>query len=291
MWIKIKNSVVSRKSRAPIVLILASLSIIMTHLLIAQTYLHSRLLRDQIAAANSSNYSATLGFERIFVIYNTRRTDRYQYMVKLLEELGLKADMVQAHLPSSTRVMEYFRLPQMQNEEKKDEPRSWRTISCYFSHLSIYERMQRENINNALILEDDVDFEMDIHNLWAQYRKSSDSLLWDLLYIGYCYPAYLTKLNNEWSIPYSILCTNAYGVSLKFAKQFIGDNEYFGIKPIDYLLHDRCWANNCLRMMSNKILVGQLPKTESNPSELLDPSALTGQELENSASKFYNITL
>ncbi|KAJ1823595.1 hypothetical protein LPJ56_002956 [Coemansia sp. RSA 2599] len=62
-------------------------------------------------------------------------------------------------------------------------------LACYLSHLRAYRRIVEENIQTALILEDDVDMELDlkdrhaaiISQLYRQYGVD-----WDMLFVGHC---------------------------------------------------------------------------------------------------------
>ncbi|KAJ2846454.1 hypothetical protein J3B02_004405 [Coemansia erecta] len=62
-------------------------------------------------------------------------------------------------------------------------------LACYLSHLSAYRHIVAENIETALVLEDDVDMELDVKNRHAAimsqlYRRYGAD--WDMLFVGHC---------------------------------------------------------------------------------------------------------
>ena len=93
----------------------------------------------------------------IFVINMQRDTERRRHMTDRLGELGLVGEFVTAvdgaQLAAAERAAyDRARALRVYGVEMKDSE-----IGCYLSHTRIYERMIRENIETALILEDDVE--------------------------------------------------------------------------------------------------------------------------------------
>jgi glycosyl transferase family 25 len=94
---------------------------------------------------------------KIFVINLERAADRRAHMQDLLCALGLKAEFVRAvdgrALSSSDRSQYDSRLARLNYRSEMTDTE----IACYLSHYRIYERICREKLPLALILEDDVD--------------------------------------------------------------------------------------------------------------------------------------
>ena len=92
----------------------------------------------------------------IFVINMARDLERRRYMAERLEQLGLRAEFITAvdgraltaadrAVYDGRRAMRTYGAEMMPSE-----------IGCYLSHHRLYERVVRDRIGTALILEDDV---------------------------------------------------------------------------------------------------------------------------------------
>ncbi len=93
---------------------------------------------------------------KIFVISLDRAVDRRAHMQALLSGLGLTAEFVSAvdgaALTPADRSQYDARLARLNYRSEMTDTE----IACYLSHYRIYERICRESIPLALILEDDV---------------------------------------------------------------------------------------------------------------------------------------
>ncbi|CAG8677073.1 31313_t:CDS:2 [Gigaspora margarita] len=58
-------------------------------------------------------------------------------------------------------------------------------IACYVSHYKVYQSIIKHGYESALILEDDVDFELNIESIITDIFKFLPSD-WDIFYLGYC---------------------------------------------------------------------------------------------------------
>jgi glycosyl transferase family 25 len=93
---------------------------------------------------------------RVFVISLERALDRRAHIAALASRTGLKAEFVtavdgRALTPEQRSRYNPKRAKRIYGCEMSDNE-----IACYLSHVSVYERMVRENIEVALILEDDI---------------------------------------------------------------------------------------------------------------------------------------
>ena len=94
---------------------------------------------------------------KVFVISLERATERRAHMQRLLTEVGLEAEFVSA---VDGRAMTAADLAQYDSRLARRNYRSEMTnseIACYLSHYRLYERIWREALPVALILEDDID--------------------------------------------------------------------------------------------------------------------------------------
>ena len=94
---------------------------------------------------------------KTFVVNMARDVERRRYMEGRLAELGVEAEFITAvdgrALPAGTKEAVYSRRKALRiyGVEMLDSE-----IGCFLSHRSIYERMVRDGIGLALVLEDDV---------------------------------------------------------------------------------------------------------------------------------------
>ena len=96
---------------------------------------------------------------KVFVISLDRAVDRRAHMEGLLSQLGLKAEFVSAvdgrALSEADRGQYDSRLARLDYRSEMTDTE----IACYLSHYRIYERICREELPLALILEDDIHIE------------------------------------------------------------------------------------------------------------------------------------
>jgi glycosyl transferase family 25 len=94
---------------------------------------------------------------KVFVISLERAVDRRAHMTRLLEGLGIEAEFVPAvdgrALTARDRSQYDSRLARLNYRSEMTDAE----IACYLSHYRIYERICREGLPMALIMEDDID--------------------------------------------------------------------------------------------------------------------------------------
>ncbi|CAG8651738.1 4087_t:CDS:1, partial [Scutellospora calospora] len=89
--------------------------------------------------------------------------------------------------------------------------------AVFISHYSIYKIMIDKGYNNVLILEDDVDFELNITAIMTDIHRDLPAS-WDVLYVGHCYESVGEQISKN-SFVHKLyksvdpLCTHAYAVS------------------------------------------------------------------------------
>ncbi|KAJ2305446.1 hypothetical protein IWW54_005076, partial [Coemansia sp. RSA 2705] len=133
--------------------------------------------------ANSNKYyratNTTLGFQKIFVLNMPQRRDRRQNMSALARFHTLHltyAQTVDRHEADALAAANSYLI-------------NGTHLACYLSHLRVYQRMVRDHIETALILEDDVDVELDLKPRHAAVMREVGRRYgrdWDMLYLGHC---------------------------------------------------------------------------------------------------------
>ncbi|KAF2798796.1 glycosyltransferase family 25 protein [Melanomma pulvis-pyrius CBS 109.77] len=134
----------------------------------------------------------TLGFERIFVASLPSRTDKRDTFAIAASLTGMTiewADGVDgAQIP----------LKAIPDSWGKDETNN--TLGCWRVHMNIAQKMVRENIASALVLEDDADWDVNLKSQLVEFARGTRYVLgnenksphspygdgWDALWVGHC---------------------------------------------------------------------------------------------------------
>ncbi|KAF2405287.1 hypothetical protein EJ06DRAFT_525816 [Trichodelitschia bisporula] len=161
----------------------------------------SRQVRRVAAAAGNR----TLGFQKVFYISLPFRTDRQDGMSLIASLSGIDA----THVPGVKG----------EDIHIKAQPPGWGSgngpLGCWRSHANVWRRMLDENIETALIMEDDADWDVDIK---AQMVRASRAILanpsvvtnttevkegepyrrdWDVFFMGQCF----SRARKPWTGP------------------------------------------------------------------------------------------
>ena len=234
---------------------------------------------------NSVRPDGLKGIEKIFVITLESVKNRREHMERMVRHHQLDVEWWPATTPDSFTVKmlrDNIHTPADMRGEKKS-PFIW---ACYASHVSIYEEIVRKGYKNALILEDDVDFDLNFRPRWNKLYDRIRNDPWDLLMIGHCVPMKY-RFKTGWLVPHGISCTHGYVVSNEFAKKFISTSDYT-TRAVDMVLSDFCKSINCKLYATSSMLVAQLPRDKDrNPSTLLDDVYLGGQQVPRSTAIRY----
>lgn len=95
------------------------------------------------------------GTTTIFVINLDRRIDRRKLISKRLAKLGLKWERISAVDGNDPDLVDKVDWRKHRYYTQLLPPQKG-AIGCYFSHRSVWERIVKDNIEQALVLEDDV---------------------------------------------------------------------------------------------------------------------------------------
>ncbi len=192
----------------------------------------------------------------IFVINLARDTERRAYMEDVLSAIGLKAEFIAA--------VDGRALTQ-EDLEQLDEERALRVygvnvlpseIGCYLSHYRLYERIVREDIPYALILEDDLEFEPTFPQILQALLNSANGM-WKVVRLTTLrgkvetgeHPKFAGKIvqklgagSHLYRLSTHVLGAGAYLISQEGAK-IMSDYGRRIFMPIDQTM-DRFWENN-----------------------------------------------
>ena len=120
---------------------------------------------------------------KIYVINLKRAADRRAHMEKKLQALGLEAEFFEAYDGRNLTDDE----PLFDKElslERNGQALTKGELGCSMSHRALYERIVKDNIDRALILEDDITLDPRIVSLLSDERFLT-SVHWDWLQIDY----------------------------------------------------------------------------------------------------------
>lgn len=230
---------------------------------------------------------------KIFVINLEKDIKRKEHMENLLNKYNLKYEIVKAvdgnklteQELNSLRIDKEGSLKILKRPLKKSE------IGCLLSHRKIYEKILTENIQLALILEDDIFFEEDL----IDFLKLEDILFppkWEIILLGShndgenipLDPFKRKKIFKKYEIgiplffPYG---THGYLVNKKGAIKLYKNTEVI-YKPIDHYTGD-------LKEINMFIVSPVLIKLEQNIANNSNINLISQKEIEKKETKIQRI--
>ena len=125
----------------------------------------------------------------VFIVNLKRCVEKKQNMEKKLKNTGVEATFLKGcdGKTLNKRLLEEIYLANCLKEWK--DPHSgrnitWGEVGCALSHYKIYEYCLKNNIENAVVLEDDVDVPINLNEKLQETFSSLEKLKWDFCYIG-----------------------------------------------------------------------------------------------------------
>jgi glycosyl transferase family 25 len=191
----------------------------------------------------------------VFIISLKNDSERREHMSVLCSNFGFKAIIIEAtdgRLLSSDYVNSIYSKHKALENIGRELSRS--EIGCALSHKKIYIKMIDENIEQALILEDDVEFDNSLRNVLT--KASIIAKKWDVILLGHhtgesrqidTRASYWGKIKIASNLELARPCERAYGtygylISLTGAKKI--SNKLDSIqKPIDHYTGDDTLSN------------------------------------------------
>ncbi|OJJ69854.1 hypothetical protein ASPBRDRAFT_129902 [Aspergillus brasiliensis CBS 101740] len=181
-----------------------------------EQYVGLQRLRSSDGLSLEAIKNETLGFEKIFCINLPSRSDKRDAITLGSSVTQFRVDWIDG---VSSEDMSPKAYPPRYDEP--DRPRMLSgEIGSWRAHLNAMQRIVSERISNALILEDDVDWDVTLKNQLQEFALGTLSLQaeshpkttpygddWDILWLGHCgtkcqknTPFYILK-NDPTSIP------------------------------------------------------------------------------------------
>lgn len=193
----------------------------------------------------------------IFVISLCRRTDRRQHMQALLDQVGLRAEFIDAVDGKRLTPEQYATYDRKKALLVYGVEMSPAEIACHLSHLSIYRRMVEHGVDVALVLEDDIACDADLPQLLDEVLSETNSP-WEVLrlqstkttIINHERPASRGEILSQHRgraigrLRTGVLGGCGYLIKLSAAKRMLSYAER-PFMPIDQTL-DRYWENGIL---------------------------------------------
>ncbi|KAJ1985127.1 hypothetical protein H4R34_000204 [Dimargaris verticillata] len=224
-----------------------------------------------------------LGFDEVYVINLPHRVDRYQTMLLLTDFLGVTARFTRAvtpdtmgHIPPYSR-----RAPTM----------SPHRLACWRSHMNVYAEIVRQNHTQALILEDDVDFDLGLPHEGPQMLAALPSN-WDIFFLGHCSltegQGALVNLALGLYVADAPFCAHGYAVSHKGARKLLHLLST-AATALDFHLIGLIRAGWVKAYSANPPRIIQ-PRDPTNPSDIPESTQLPpNQVLRRSARKALHV--
>ncbi|KAI1206911.1 glycosyltransferase family 25 protein [Annulohypoxylon truncatum] len=191
------------------------------------TYLGSGSVRNQLNSTSSPTrwvsskgkheksdvFNKTLGFEKVFVIGLPERSDKRDALTLMSSLTGFQLSWIDGVLG---KAIPDKALPFGWNRETMSDSNlgSWR------GHINAMRRIVEDGISSALIMEDDMDWDVHVKGLLAQFAEAARALQkgfhqdqrlkspspygldWDMLWLGSCITTFDEDLPEHLQIPY-----------------------------------------------------------------------------------------
>ena len=195
-------------------------------------------------------------FAKIFVISLKKAKDRRKSISTQMKKLGIDFeffDAIDGRALSQSQVDAVF---DKKNAEATWKPMNRGEIGCALSHLSVYEKIVNENIQSAIIFEDDAilndDFMAVVEELIAKIPNNID-----MVKLGYgkakfhwWQKQYVITAKYEINRMYGIVAmAGAYYLTLECAKKMIAKNKPKIIRATDDITGDFLFGEHELYAM------------------------------------------
>lgn len=205
----------------------------------------------------------------VFVINLERDQDRRSYMQGELDKLGIEAEFVPAVDGSRLHQSVYQRYDQHKCLRVYGVDMLPAEVGCYLSHYKLYERILDEDIETALILEDDLIFDRAFPQIINNFLKLQD-IDWQILRLTTLRPKVANPLrpkfigrrlanivpgHNLYRLKTHVLGAGAYLINQRGARTMVDYGRNF-FMPIDHTM-DRFWENGILPLVIRPFPAGQ----------------------------------
>ncbi|CAG8437511.1 7139_t:CDS:2, partial [Diversispora eburnea] len=235
---------------------------------------------------NRIKYWLTVGaqpsFNHIYCINLPSRSDRREKVTTIAKYHNLDIDFIEAINKDDAKTLKHY-LSDLAPPHK----------TCYASHYKTYELVVSNNYQSALILEDDVDFEVNIKDFLNAVQPFLPNN-WEMFYLGNC--AWDTSdiiyyngadHGSDLILSKSLrpACSHAYAVSLRGAKKLLEILVNVS-KPVDVALIDLMLADKIFSLSLSPSIINQW-KSKDDPSNISSGSQDEPHKLKNSTLELF----
>jgi glycosyl transferase family 25 len=191
----------------------------------------------------------------VFIINMKKDIDKKKHMQTLCEKFNLEFEFIEAvdgRLLNDKEIEAVYSKKQMINNLGRELTKG--EIGCALSHILIYKKIVTKNIQTALILEDDIDFDQKLIDCLNSINQFPDD--WELILLGhhsmssrkivtpynFWYKKYLNKTNIIRKPSVVGGGTYGYCINNKGAKKLLGHLQKIA-KPIDHYTGSSQYVN------------------------------------------------
>jgi len=173
-------------------------------------------------------------FDQVYVINLDRTPERWKLTLERLKKLGINNPKRWKAIDSKSQEMIKF-------YNKLPVPKiTINELCCYLSHRQLWKYLYDNNIDNAIIFEDDIFIPNEVTKDMI-LDQIFESKAFNVLFLGYCDSETVNCCKPKSG---NALCTHAYAVSKIGLDNLIKMKDNFS-KPIDLLLNNFCREELC----------------------------------------------
>jgi GR25 family glycosyltransferase involved in LPS biosynthesis len=175
-----------------------------------------------------------------FVINLRHRIDRRENVLRQLRRVGITRPRFERAVEASSIQSWYRQLP--------SDKISIEEVACGLSHIRIWQRIVRDRLPVALVLEDDIVVPEDVDRRDLT-RCLADGRGGHLVLLGYCggkAPVFRREERLEAVVPGSAVCLHAYFLTLEGARELLRlASRWRCDVPIDWVTEKMCQEHLC----------------------------------------------
>jgi len=169
-------------------------------------------------------------FQHIFVINLDRRRDRWFDVSQELDIHNIKAEKISA---VDGKKLEPIKKCSLLPGE----------IGASMSHSSVLKKMISEKWERILVLEDDIQFSVNVKEFWNQNQQYIPEQ-WDMLYLGGNHMRPPVAINPVISRCTKTFAASSYGITLEHAKNIVWAIDELRV-PVDVIYSSYHVSTNC----------------------------------------------
>ena len=232
-------------------------------------------LNSNMESLKSSPFA---GLDAVFMILPDEKNKRTMLMKHALKSVDIDQNIHQV-------------VPADKELQYQKEIKNWgetgnidKALGCFLSHLNLWKFIVRNKLSSIMILEDDIDFGVNIVSQINDTYKNLNSSWPGLLAAGHCWTSF-GYVKGILASPTSFACTHSYIITYEAAIVLLREYEklkYDQFAPVDLFMvqvgvHDKKFDFKVLR----EVLFRQLPRSFINDANISGKCELPYKYLEH----------